>query len=53
MRTPVFVHFFPEALIRGVRRAEGEGAPVLVLAPTGKSAPPLWTPRNQKSWLNS
>ncbi len=27
-----------EALIRGVRRAEGEGATVLVLAPTGKAA---------------
>lgn len=27
-----------EALIRGVRRAEGEGAVVLVLAPTGKAA---------------
>jgi hypothetical protein len=27
-----------EALIRGVRRAEGEGAAVLVLAPTGKAA---------------
>ena len=27
-----------EALIRGVRRAEGEGASVLVLAPTGKAA---------------
>jgi exodeoxyribonuclease V alpha subunit len=27
-----------EALIRGVRRAEGEGAGVLVLAPTGKAA---------------
>ena len=27
-----------EALIRGVRRADGEGAAVLVLAPTGKAA---------------
>jgi exodeoxyribonuclease V alpha subunit len=27
-----------EALIRGVRRAEGEGAAILVLAPTGKAA---------------
>jgi hypothetical protein len=27
-----------EALIRGVRRAEGDGAAVLVLAPTGKAA---------------